>query len=186
MQKGVNLWDAAGFLGMTVQQLEQGYGHHHPDYQEQAVAALGGQYGARNPVNKRRRTVPNVTKIDDISKGGYETPRSGRGGRRFKSCHSDQYLADFLGASPTDSPTEIQLGWRLLGQAEPDAAARLHSVDVIKSPGSPYELSSPARSGHSLGSSTTASSRILRAPQCGLSRLRSTISRSTGSGSWLA
>jgi integrase len=26
MQKGVNLWDAAGFLGMTVQQLEQGYG----------------------------------------------------------------------------------------------------------------------------------------------------------------
>jgi integrase len=52
MQKGVNLWDAAGFLGMTVQQLEQGYGHHHPDYQEEAVAALGGQRGARNTVNK--------------------------------------------------------------------------------------------------------------------------------------
>jgi integrase len=54
MQKGVNLWDAAGFLGMTVQQLEQGYGHHHPDYQGQAVVALGGQQGARNPVNKER------------------------------------------------------------------------------------------------------------------------------------
>jgi integrase len=26
MQKGVNIWDAAGFLGMTVQQLEHGYG----------------------------------------------------------------------------------------------------------------------------------------------------------------
>jgi hypothetical protein len=26
-----------------VQQLEQGYGHHHPDYQEEAVAALGGR-----------------------------------------------------------------------------------------------------------------------------------------------
>jgi integrase len=52
MQKGVNPWDAAGFLGMTVQQLEQGYGHHHPDYQEEAVAALGGQHGARNAVNK--------------------------------------------------------------------------------------------------------------------------------------
>ena len=70
MQKGVPLWDAAGFLGMTVQQLEQGYGHHHPHYQEEAVAALGGQYGARNPVNKTRRTAPNVTKIDEISRRG--------------------------------------------------------------------------------------------------------------------
>jgi integrase len=70
MQKGVNLWDAAGFLGTTVQQLEQGYGHHHPDYQEEAVAALGGQYGARNTVNKERRTSANVTKIDAISKRG--------------------------------------------------------------------------------------------------------------------
>lgn len=48
----VNLWDAAGFLGMTVQQLEQDYGHHHPDYQEEAVAALGGQHGARNNLRK--------------------------------------------------------------------------------------------------------------------------------------
>jgi integrase len=67
MQKGVNLWDAAGFLGMTVQQLEQGYGHHHPDYQEEAVAALGGQHGARNTVNKERQTSANVTRIDAIS-----------------------------------------------------------------------------------------------------------------------
>jgi integrase len=70
MQKGVNLWDAAGFLGMTVQQLEQGYGHHHPEYQEQAVAALGGQHGARNGVNKERRTDANVTRMDEFSKSG--------------------------------------------------------------------------------------------------------------------
>jgi integrase len=69
MQGGVDLWHAAGFLGMTVQQLEAGYGHHHPDYQEEAVAALGGQHAARNPVNKARRTDANVTKISDISKG---------------------------------------------------------------------------------------------------------------------
>ena len=49
MQEGVNLWDAAGFLGMTVQQLEQGYGHHHPDYQEAAVAALGARTGHETP-----------------------------------------------------------------------------------------------------------------------------------------
>jgi hypothetical protein len=53
---------------MTVQQLERDYGHHHPDYQQEAVAALGGQYGARNPVNKERRTVANGTKISDFSK----------------------------------------------------------------------------------------------------------------------
>jgi hypothetical protein len=70
MQSGVPVWEAAGFLDMTVQQLEQGYGHHHPDYQEEAVAALGGQYGARNTVNKTRRTVTNATKIDDISRNG--------------------------------------------------------------------------------------------------------------------
>jgi integrase len=68
MQSGVNLWDAAGFLGMTVQQLEQGYGHHHPEYQEQAATALGGQYGARNIVNKTRRIEPNATKNVDFSK----------------------------------------------------------------------------------------------------------------------
>jgi hypothetical protein len=46
-----------------------GAGHHHPDYQEEAVAALGGQYGARNSVNKQRQASANVTKIDAISKG---------------------------------------------------------------------------------------------------------------------
>ncbi len=62
MQQGVNLWDAAGFLGMTVQQLEQAYGHHHLDYQEEAVGALGGQFGARNTVNKTRQLDANVAK----------------------------------------------------------------------------------------------------------------------------
>ena len=33
-------------------------------------------------------------------------PRSGRGGRRFKSCHSDQYLAEFEIAAATDIATE--------------------------------------------------------------------------------
>ena len=63
MQSGVDLWDAAGFLGMTVKQLEETYGHHHPDYQREAAEALGGQNGERNPVNKTRQGTPNVTKI---------------------------------------------------------------------------------------------------------------------------
>lgn len=36
-QAGVSLFDAAGFLGMTVKTLEQVYAHHHPDWQEKAA-----------------------------------------------------------------------------------------------------------------------------------------------------
>jgi hypothetical protein len=33
MQAGTDPWEAAGFLGMTVETLMSRYGHHHPDYQ---------------------------------------------------------------------------------------------------------------------------------------------------------
>lgn len=38
MQAGVDLWEAAGALGMSVRMLEQTYGHHHPDWQTRAAA----------------------------------------------------------------------------------------------------------------------------------------------------
>lgn len=37
MQAGVPIWDAAGFLGMTVKTLEKVYGHHSPDHQDRAA-----------------------------------------------------------------------------------------------------------------------------------------------------
>jgi integrase len=40
MQAGVEIWQAAGFLGMTVEMLERVYGHHHPAYQKQAADAV--------------------------------------------------------------------------------------------------------------------------------------------------
>lgn len=43
MQAGAELWSAAGFLGMTVKQLEDTYGHHHPDYQKDAASKAGGR-----------------------------------------------------------------------------------------------------------------------------------------------
>jgi integrase len=43
MQAGVDMWEAAGWLGMTVGQLEANYGHHHPDFQEEAAEAFGGR-----------------------------------------------------------------------------------------------------------------------------------------------
>lgn len=41
MQAGVSIYEAAGFLGMTVETLESVYGHHHPDFQTRAAAAVG-------------------------------------------------------------------------------------------------------------------------------------------------
>lgn len=37
MQAGVDIWEAAGHLGMTVEMLEKTYGHHHPDWQTRAA-----------------------------------------------------------------------------------------------------------------------------------------------------
>ena len=39
MQAGVSLWDAAAYLGMTVETLEAVYGHHHPDFQKNAAGS---------------------------------------------------------------------------------------------------------------------------------------------------
>jgi integrase len=71
MQNGADLWQAAGFLGMTVELLQGRYGHHHPDFQRDAAEAVAGSPGQkwdRNPMNKTRRTSSNVIKIDEISK----------------------------------------------------------------------------------------------------------------------
>jgi integrase len=40
MQRGTEIWEAAGYLGMSEQTLRTVYGHHHPDYQRKAAAAI--------------------------------------------------------------------------------------------------------------------------------------------------
>jgi integrase len=40
MQRGVPIWQAAGFLGMSAEVLERTYGHHHPDYMRGAAQAI--------------------------------------------------------------------------------------------------------------------------------------------------
>ncbi len=39
MQAGTDLYEASGYLGMSVETLQQTYGHHHPDYQQGAASA---------------------------------------------------------------------------------------------------------------------------------------------------
>jgi integrase len=56
MQAGTDLWEAAGFLGMTVGMLNERYGHHHPDHLS----------GARTAFHRHRTATawqqPNVNK----------------------------------------------------------------------------------------------------------------------------
>ena len=47
MQAGTNLYEAAGYLGMSPETLRNVYGHHHPDFQSDAAKATG----------KRRKSV---------------------------------------------------------------------------------------------------------------------------------
>lgn len=43
MEGGVDMWEAAGYLGMSVATLEKHYGHHRPDHQSAVVRAIGGK-----------------------------------------------------------------------------------------------------------------------------------------------
>jgi integrase len=40
MQAGTDVWEAAGYLGMTVETLSARYGHHHPDHLSGARTAF--------------------------------------------------------------------------------------------------------------------------------------------------
>lgn len=53
MQNGADMWDAAGFLGMSVTILERVYGHHHPDHQASALEALEGK--RKKPAKKEQK-----------------------------------------------------------------------------------------------------------------------------------
>ncbi len=58
MQAGVEPWDAAGFLGMTVDMLVRNYGHQHPSYQADAADKIGNSRPHRNrtEITVRSRT----------------------------------------------------------------------------------------------------------------------------------
>jgi integrase len=57
MQSGVDPWQAAGYLGMSVKTLLDTYGHHHPDYMQDAANAIG---------SKARGRKSNVTVVESV------------------------------------------------------------------------------------------------------------------------
>jgi hypothetical protein len=44
MQRGVPVWEAAGFLGMSAEVLLSTYGHHHPDLLREATNAITSKH----------------------------------------------------------------------------------------------------------------------------------------------
>ncbi len=60
MQRGVPIWQAAGFLGMSAAILERTYGHHHPDYMRGAAHAI---------TSKQPQNVPLVVSLVDAQTG---------------------------------------------------------------------------------------------------------------------
>jgi integrase len=53
MQKGADPWQAAGYLGMSLEILLNTYGHHHPDYLSDAVEKIA----KREPTGERKAHV---------------------------------------------------------------------------------------------------------------------------------
>jgi integrase len=43
MQRGTDMWEASGFLSMSMRTLEQTYGHHHPDFMRKAAENIGSR-----------------------------------------------------------------------------------------------------------------------------------------------
>jgi integrase len=70
MQAGTDPWEAAGFLGMTVETLMGRYGHHHPDYLSEARGAFSRHRNRHRNATEREQTETNVTKIVEFSKAG--------------------------------------------------------------------------------------------------------------------
>jgi integrase len=62
MQQGADIWEAAGYLGMSSEVLERVYGHHHPDFQSDVADRMSGQKRDRNPLNKMAQMRTNETK----------------------------------------------------------------------------------------------------------------------------
>jgi integrase len=62
MQRGADPWQAAGYLGMSLEVLLNTYGHHHPDYLSDAVEKIGRRDSAaertqRDSTAERKRDV---------------------------------------------------------------------------------------------------------------------------------
>nr|WP_249788479.1 tyrosine-type recombinase/integrase [Bradyrhizobium sp. G127] len=53
MQRGADLWQSSGFLGMSPETLKNVYGHHHPDFMRAAADAITRKQNSANQLSNR-------------------------------------------------------------------------------------------------------------------------------------
>jgi hypothetical protein len=82
MKAGVDKWEAAGFLGMSVEMLDHVYGHHHPDHLRTAAHAIG--------YRRRRQSLADSLAGDRVRHQGTSQPIEIIGGGRspVRTCLS--------------------------------------------------------------------------------------------------
>jgi integrase len=67
MQRGVPIWQAAGYLGMSAEMIERTYGHHHADYMRAAAQAI---------TSKQSQNVSLVVSLVESEKGSAKQRKS--------------------------------------------------------------------------------------------------------------
>jgi integrase len=75
MQKGVDPWIAAGYLGMTVETLIQNYGHHHPEHLGAAREAF--DYRSPGPIRDRMRRPKREQTSSKARESAHDSKASG-------------------------------------------------------------------------------------------------------------
>ncbi len=72
MQAGVDKWEAAGYLGMSVEMLDRVYGHHHPNHLQQAARSIGYRRPKEalvEPLVEARKTASTTLQVIEIIGG---------------------------------------------------------------------------------------------------------------------
>jgi integrase len=119
MQAGADVWQAAGFLGMTVDVLIDTYGHHHPDFQADAAEKIAKKHGAtkgpktvfRMGENKARMPHHHPTVYPQNSREETRTMASERDGRARESGTSlaSHIVRDDGVAGSNPAPQHVQI-----------------------------------------------------------------------------
>lgn len=67
MQNGAEIWEAAGFLGMSPEMVEKTYGHHHPDHLKGAANAISRRKAAPGKGKSKPQSLAVSLAVDDGS-----------------------------------------------------------------------------------------------------------------------
>jgi hypothetical protein len=101
---------------------------------ETGLAACTGARLA-GPQERRYNPPHQKQRLRSVAQSG-SAPRSGRGGRRFKSCHSDHSEPTFQGVVPCPAPRQRPMrDWHNSGSREGSSGSRLsgyfHAMPIL-------------------------------------------------------